>query len=221
MPSYLYGLILSRNAGRIPSAVRGVDDAPLRVVACDALAAIVSTMDAAPARENRDAVVRHDAGLRGVVRHAVTALASRFGQTFADDARLCAGLAAAPNHASLVAMLERFDGLCEMRIIMRDVGDPSAPARASVPPPEASPGRAYLERLREQLKPRPPLDFRAVAVDLIREERVERRGDVQTIAHLVRFEDEGKYRAGLSSHPAMEGATITGPHALYTFAERA
>jgi hypothetical protein len=106
-----------------------------------------------------------------------------------------------------------------MRIAMRDVIDPPAPAGASIAPLQSSPGRAYLEHIRGRLKPR--LDFRALAGDLIREERVERRGDVQTIAHLVRFEDEAKYRAELCALPAMEGATITGPHALYTFAERA
>jgi hypothetical protein len=216
VPSYLYGLILSRNAGRVPSAVRGIDDAPLRVVACDTLAAIVSTIAAAPSRENRDAVVHHDAGLGRVVRHAVTALASRFGQTFVDDDALRAGVAAAVDHNSLVATLERFDGHGEMRIIVRDVIDPPAPARSSIASPESSPGRAYLEHIRDQLKPR--LDFRALAGDLIREERVERRGEVQIISHLVRFEDEARYRAELCASPAMEGATITGPHALYTFA---
>ena len=48
---------------------------------------------------------------------------------------------------------------------------------------------------------------------------MERRDDVQTISHLVRFEDEATYRAELYTQPALEGATIMGPHALYAFAE--
>ena len=218
MASYLYGLILSRNAGRVPANLRGIDDAPLRVVVCDALAAIVSPVGAPPSRDNLDAIVRHDAGLGRVVRHAVTALSSRFGQTFADDDALCAELSASPNHGDHIATLERHDGRGEMRIMMLDVIDPPGQARASIEPP-ALPGRAYLESIREKLKPRSPLDFRALVGELVLDERVERRGSVQTISHLVRFEDEARYRAELYTQSALEGATITGPHALYSFAE--
>jgi hypothetical protein len=218
MVSYLYGLILSRNAERVPAHLRGIDDAPLRVVVCDALAAIVSTMDAAPSRENRGAVVGHDVGLGHVVRQGITAVPSRFGQTFADDASLCAELSATPNRDALIATLERHDGRGEMRIMMRGVIDPPAAARGSIEP-SASPGRAYLESVRETLKPRPPVDFRGLVGGLVLDERVERRGDVQTISHLVRFEDETRYRSELYSQAALEGATIMGPHALYSFAE--
>jgi hypothetical protein len=217
VPVYLYGLILNRNAGRVPSNVTGIGGAPVRLVRCDALAALVSTVVAAPARTDRDAVVAHDVAQMKVVRHAVTVLASRFGQTFADDDVLCRELSTATG-ARVTATLERCDGYGEMRVAMRDVSDPPPSLSASIAPPE-SPGRAYLESVRAKLKPRLPIDFRALLGDLALDERVERRGDVQTISHLVRFEDEAAYRAELYTQSALEGATIMGPHALYTFAD--
>lgn len=224
MPTYLYGLILSRNAARVPSTggIRGIDRQPIRAVACDALAAIVSTIEAAPSRQDHQAIVCHDVGLTGVVGHAITALASRFGQTFADDDALCTELASSPGRERHIATLERYDGYGEMRILMREAIEPAASARGSergpIPTAEA-PGRAYLDSLRDQRNPRPPLDFRAVVGDLILAERVERRGNVRTVSHLVPFNAEAKYRAELSGQPALVSAMITGPHALYTFAE--
>jgi hypothetical protein len=107
-----------------------------------------------------------------------------------------------------------------MRIIMRDPVEPPEPARAPVESP-ASPGRAYLESVREKLRPRLPLDVRALFGELVLDERVERSGDAQTVSHLVRFEDAARYRARLSAHAALREARVTGPHALYAFAEPA
>jgi hypothetical protein len=218
VPIYLYGLILSRNASRVPANVAGIDGSAVRAVQCDQLGAIVSTIDAVPSRENRDAIVRHDVALTKLARAAITALSSRFGQTFADDSTLCAELATFSSR--FLAVLERYDGYGEMRIHARDVIAPPEPMRASMEPPQP-PGRAYLESIREKTKPRPIVDFRALLGDLVLDERTERRTDIQTISHLVRFADEPRYRVALHTHPALEGATITGPHALHTFAEPA
>lgn len=219
MPTYLHGLILSRNAGRVPAGLRGIADAPLRAVVCDGLAAIVSAVAASPSVRDRDAIVRHDTALGRVVRHAITAVASRFGQTFSDEDALRAELAASRNRASITATLERWDGCGEMRIVMRDPVAPPVPARASAA--QASPGRAYLESVREKLRPRLPFDLRALLGALVLDERVERFGDAQTVSHLVRFEDETPYRALLSAQSALQEARVTGPHALYAFAEPA
>lgn len=218
MPTYLYGLILSRNADRAPLSDAGIDGTPVRVVRCDGVSAVVGSLGAPPSREDKYAVAAHDIALTKVVRHAVTVLSSRFGQMFADDHALCRELASSAMRERIVATLERLDGYGEMRIVMRDVIAPPSALRASVEPQD-SPGRAYLESLRRTLQPRRPIDFRATLGDLVLDERVERRKDVQTISHLVRFGDESKYRAELYSHPVLEGATILGPHALYTFAE--
>lgn len=216
MATYLYGLILSRNAGRVPANVTGIDRAPVRVVACADLAALVSTVDRSPPRQDVESIIRHDGAMTAVVHHGITVAASRFGQTFADDGSLCDELAASSKR--LRATLERYDGCGEMRIAMRDMMEPPASMRASVAPPEA-PGRAYLESLREKLTPRPAVDFREILGDLALDERIEPRKGGRTIAHLVRFDDEEKYRIALYTNPALEGATITGPHALHSFAE--
>ncbi len=215
MAIYLYGLILRRNAERVPPDVIGLDHAAVRTVACDDLCALVSTIASSPPRQNLDALAAHDRASWMVVRHAVTAAASRYGQTFTDERALCGDLAM--YRKALLATLERYDGYGEMRIIMRAVGEPRSVQAAIARPKD--PGRAYLESVRDTLKPRPSLDFRSILGDLFLDERVERRGDLQMIAHLVRFEDEATYRAAFYSHPAMENATITGPHALYSFAE--
>jgi hypothetical protein len=218
MPIYLYGLILSRNAAKVPADSGRPMSVALRAVGCDDLTGIVASVDAPPSREDRQAVMTHDKVLSRVARAGLTVLASRFGQTFADEDALCAELAAAPNRARLAAVLDRFEGHGEMRIVMRDGTASAAPARGSTDT-EESPGRAYLEALRDKVHPRPPVDFHAILGALIREERVERRGDTYSISHLVRFEDEPAYRAELYTHPALQGAAVTGPHALYAFAE--
>lgn len=215
MAIYLYGLILRRNAERVPSDVIGLDHAAVRTVACDDLCALVSTIASTPSRQNLEALAAHDRASWMVVRNAVTAAASRYGQTFADERVLCADLAM--YREGLLATLERYDGYGEMRIVMRVVNEPR-PVQAAIAK-QRDPGRAYLESVRDTLKPRPSLDFRSILGELFLEERVERRGDLQMIAHLVRFGDEATYRAAFYSHPALESATITGPHALYSFAE--
>lgn len=216
MPTYLYGLILGRNASRAPANAIGIDRAPVRIARCGDLAAIVSTLDAVPSRQNLDAIASHDRALSLVVRQGITAAATRFGQAFADDRALCAELAAFA--ARLTDMLDRYDGYGEMRVIMRDVlaptGSLSAPSAS-----RSSPGHAYLESVRDRIRPRPPVDFRALLGDLVLDERVERRNDVHTISHLVRFEDEAAYRAALAADSALREAKVVGPHALHDFAE--
>jgi hypothetical protein len=216
VPTYLYGLVLSRNAGRVPANVTGLDRAPVRVVVCDDLAALVSTVDQSPSRHDLASIAIHDRATSQVVRHATTVAASRFGQTFADDTALCAELSSSSQRVRTT--LERYDGYGEMRITMREAMESPTPVRAPTASPE-SPGRAYLQSLREKLNPRAPVDLRPILGDLVLDERVERRKDLQTIAHLVRFDDEARYRMVLRAHPALEGASIAGPHALYAFAE--
>ena len=217
MPTYLYGLVLSRNAARVPPNVAAIGRAPVRVVACGDLSAIASTLDDAPSPRDLESVAAHDRAMFTVVREGVTAVASRFGQLFASDTTLCDELAASSTR--LRAMLERYDGSAEMRVSVRDVVESHVTAPASITSSAVSPGRAYLESVRARLNERPPLTLRGHLGDLILDERAERRKDVQTLSHRIRFEDEGRYRAVLATHPALAGAAITGPHPLYTFAE--
>ena len=220
MPTYLYGLILSRNASRVPTDVSGIGHAPVRVVRCGDLAALVSIVDAPASRQSLAAIADHDRAAGMVARHGVTALASRFGQTFSDDAALCAELSSFSSR--LVSTLQRYDGYGEMRVLMRETSAPSPTGepRARVASTD-SPGRAYLESLRDAARPHAPTDFRTRFGELVLDERLDWRRDVLTISHLVRFQDEKEYRAAMHTHPALQNATVTGPHALYAFAEPA
>src|SRR5688500_12125934 len=210
-------MILSRNAERVPASVSGIDRAPVRLVACGDLAALVSTLKTPPSRKSIETIGQHDRATGMVVRGAITVAASRFGQMFPDDNALCGELATFAGR--VVETLERYDGYGEMRVSLRD-SMPGAGPQAWAPLSSGrSPGREYLESIREATMPRPPLDFRALLGELMREERVERRQDVYVISHLVRFADEEQYRIALYTHPSLLDAAITGPHALYAFAE--
>src|SRR5436853_125238 len=72
VPSYLYGLILDRNAHLIPAHIPGIDGSTLRVIHCGELAALVSTVDRVTSRPSIDQVRAHDHALQAAVHHGAT-----------------------------------------------------------------------------------------------------------------------------------------------------
>jgi hypothetical protein len=218
--TYLYGLILARNADRIawPIPVAGIDGCVVRVARCGEIGALASTVERAPGRGSLEGVRAHDATLRVVVRQGVTAAASRFGQVFDDDEDMCRKLADRADR--LTSMLEMADGCVEMRVLLPHAAED--PASAIAVPSGAGPGRAYLERLRgpsrEGLQ---HLALRNVLGQVVRDERVEMMAGkpVVVLSHLVRREDEIEYRAAVAELPALSDARVVGPLPLYAFAE--
>jgi hypothetical protein len=220
LATYLYGLVLARNARRVRGSA-GIGGAPVRVIHCAALGAIVSTVDVVPPRSSLDDVRVHDAVLRAVVEHGSTVAAVRFKQSFANDDEACRHVA--ERGERIARLLEDYDGCVEMRLLLPVSND--VPAEATEPPPESvGPGRAYLETLRAE--------FSARKVDLaladalgpaIRGERVEElpksRGVV--FAHLVERDALPAYRDAIAALPSLSGAKLVGPLALYSFAEPA
>lgn len=211
MRTYLYGLILSRNAHLVPAHIQGIGGARLGVLPCDALSALVSRVETARSND-LDALRAHDHAMQAVVHHGATAAAVRFGQTFADDAELRRHLGAGT--AGFAATLETLDGCVEMRLLMTLDAEPPAPAA------ETTPGRAYLESLRASNRVA-GLSLRGALGPVVRAERVEAlpRAEGVAFAHLIRRSDESAYREAVAAHPSLSDAKIVGPLALYAFAE--
>lgn len=110
-PVYVYGIV---RAGSAPPGRRGILGAAVATVDQGSVAALVSTVEDARVRAKRRDLLAHsdvlqDAHASGVV------LPLRFGTLLAsqDDLRT---QFLAPRHDDLLALLDRFDGLAEMRI---------------------------------------------------------------------------------------------------------
>ena len=211
MRTYLYGLILSRNAHLVPAHITGIRGSALTVMPCGDIAALVSAVDTAD-HKDLDALRAHDHAVQAVVHHGATTSAVRFGQTFGDSEELRRHLA--ERAAQIGETLQRLDGHVEMRLLMTI--PPGKPAETGA----QSPGRAYLESLRASNRVS-GLALRAALGPVVRAEQVEElpRASGVAFAHLIIREEETIYREAVSSHPSLGDATIVGPLALYSFAE--
>lgn len=210
MRTYLYGLILSRNAHLVPAHITGIRGAALAVMPCGDIAALVSAVEAAD-HKDLDALRAHDHAVQSVVHHGATASAVRFGQTFRDAEELRRHLA--ERAPQIGETLQRLDGHVEMRLLM--TLPPDQPTEQSA----LSPGRAYLESLRASNRVS-GLALRSALGPVVRAEHVEElpRASAVTFAHLILRGEESMYREAVASQPALTGAKIVGPLALYSFA---
>ena len=223
MASYLYGLILARNAERVPPGVAGLGGSTLRVAPCGPLGALVSTVPTVPARPGLDAIRAHDTALRQVVGAGVTAAASRFGQQFPEDAEVCAELGTVA--ARLTALLDEYDGCVEMRVLLAEAppdareGDSGATPGNSARGEDVGPGRAYLESIRAATStPLKGIALQPALGPVVMREHVEPLGQSGVaFSHLVRRDDEGDYRAAIRALPALAEARVIGPLPLYVF----
>jgi hypothetical protein len=221
VPSYLYGLILDRNAHLIPAHIPGIDGSTLRVIECGDLAALVSTVDRVQSRPSIDQVRAHDHALQAAVHHGATTVAVRFGQAFDSDSQLREDVFERGKPTK--AVLERCDGCVEMRLL---VALPDGEREATLPPANpASPGTSYLTNLgRENRASRDlanRLGLRAAIGPVVLAERVEAlpksRGAV--FSHLIKRGEESRYRAAIALHSPLSEVKVVGPLALYAFAE--
>jgi hypothetical protein len=216
--SYLYGLVLDRNAHLVPAHITGLASTVLRVVECQGLGALVSTLERAPARNLED-VRAHDHALQSVVHHGATAAAVRFGQTFASDDDVRTHVA--ERGERIARLLQDCDGCVEMRLLLALA--PEEPQTEPTAERELGPGRAYLEGLRGSNARLKGLGLHDAFGSVVRAERLEElpknRGVV--FSHLIRRTDEVEYRAAVSSFPSLAEARVVGPLAFYSFAEPA
>jgi hypothetical protein len=190
----------------------------VRVVTCNELAALVSTLDRRPERASLDDVRAHDRALQSIVHHGCTAAAVRFGQTFGSDDEMRRHLRERAER--LARLLEEYDGCVEMRLLLADVIELEEPV--APPDPATGPGRVYLDRLKGAASQQrlEKLALHAALGPVVRAERVEGLGNRSVVfSHLIRRADEADYRAAVAALPALSSAVIVGPLALYSFAE--
>ena len=211
MATYLYGLVLARNAPRVPPGTPGVRAARVRLLPCGPLSALVSTLPQSPDSVSLDDVRAHDAVLQAAVDAGVTVAAVRFRQIFADDDDACRHIKERSDHVSRV--LEENDGAVEMRLLL-PASVNSVSSVASSPPENVGRGRAYLEALRRQ----PPPPLRRLIPQVRGEASSSLRNGI-AIAHLVQRTDLEEYRARVATIPDLRDARIVGPLALYSFVE--
>ena len=247
MATYLYGLVLGRNARRVPAGIVGIDASEVRVVDARAeegdegefqLSALVSTLEQLPARASLDAGRAHDSVLQAVVDGGSTVVAVRFGQSFASDDEARRHVVERSERTTRV--LETYDGCVEMRLLLARTPETSKELRTAVEEPttlapsESSAkgkgeGRAYLEQLRAKLAGFEASDadvvqrlsLSAALGPVVRAERVEGlpRSRGVAFSHLIRREDEGAYRDSVAALPSLAEAVVVGPLALYSFTE--
>jgi len=212
--TYLYGLLLDRNAHLVPAHIAGVGGAALRVVACDKIGALVSTVTTPPRSASIDDVRAHDHALQSVVHHGATVASVRFGQLFADDDDLRRWVGRLD--ARVVRALESRDGCVEMRLVLALEPRPATGAQAHV-----GPGTAYLEQLRAPGDSVKGLALRAALGPVVLREHVDplAGGRGAAFSHLIRRQDEPAYREAVASQPSLAGGTVLGPLAFYSFAE--
>lgn len=226
MAIYLYGLVLGRSAHRVPAHITGVGGAPVRVLGCEGLCALVSTLERAPARgvgelrASLDDVRAHDHALQSVVHHGATAASVRFGQTFDSDEDVRRHVD--ERGARITRLLETHDDCVEMRVLLAMPDEQPATVKREE---DIGPGRAYLERLRaaDATERVSGLGLREALGPVVREERVEQLPTAHGVAfsHLIQRSHEAEYREALRGLPALAEARIVGPLAFYSFAEPA
>ena len=214
MTTWLYGLILPRNAPRVPDDLLGIGETPVRLLSCRGVTAIVGTV-AQPVRHTDVGAVRaHDRVLRNVAERSVTVAAVRFGQLFPTDTAACADLSTDGPH--MISTLERLDGLVEMRVLLPEHEAPISRSTAE----RLGPGRAYLESLRGH-HPVDGISLRGAMGPLVHEERVEKLEAAGSagvaFAHLIDARTVGRYRDAIAELPALAGAHVIGPLPLYSF----
>ena len=211
MHTLLYGLILARNAHRLPERMEGVRGVRVSTLDESGLTALVSDYDHSMAPDLK-ALRAHDAVTQSAVRAGATIVPTRFPQLFSSDAELRAALA---RHASEHrATLERLDGCVEMHLLLE------IEAQAAPKPSATTPGRAYLESLRDSGRVL-GLSLRAALGPVVKDETVSPlpRASGAVFCHLIQRDDEKAYRDAVATQPSLSEARIVGPLALYSFAE--
>ena len=230
--TYLYCVLTPADCA--PS-INGLAGAPVRMLrlADDTLEAWVATVDRTTLRVSGRALAElalvHNEVVSAALASGRTPLPARFGALFSDDASCVRALGArAPQ---LRAALTRVDGTVEMSLILSSsdhgVDERSAPLPARN---ESSAGRRYLELVRERNRRAEEAHAAAEAVfDQVRlavhamileEARGHAAHGLTSIAHLIRRDDETRYRDAVQclEIPNDVRVVVAGPRAPYSFA---
>jgi hypothetical protein len=212
MPTHLYCLVDARSDCAPPSEFPDV-----RALVVGNIAAWVATtshekIDRDARRAVRE-VLEHDRVIGRAVARGLSVVPATLADAYDSDDDVAADISARTDE--IVDSLGRANGAVEMTIII--AADTPAKRKAA---PSPSPGKAYLEALRD-LPMRlntlaNDLDARLGSLSLAQVRRVDR--DRVALSHLVRAVDVDSYCAAVRNENGDFRIVIDGPRAPYSFA---
>lgn len=211
---YIYALA-APPLGRI--AATGIAGERLRVVKRGSIGALVGEMPRAP-RATEKNLRTHDRIVRALADRTPAILPARYGTHVRDLDELAMILVSRQD--SLRRQLKAVSRRVQMTVRLAHV-----PTARRVTRNSAQTGSAYLrERAREAAAARDIPVFeplRAAVRRWVKEERVEQRGAVATVYHLVPRRSVASYRRALDGKARAIGTRllVSGPHPPYAFAD--
>lgn len=203
---------------RLPR-VHGMDDERLRLIGAGAVQAVAGSMRRLPP-VTPDAMRRYDRTVRELASSLPALLPARFGTGFDDPGELEFVLRSRAE--SFQRALRHVRGRAQMTVRIAGVAEthsPVAPAAVT----HGSGSRYLRARAEAAAHDRRVAGFESVkdAVERwVRDERVEKRGSVATVYHLVPRASADAYRARAERAAAAAGlqVIVTGPWPPYAFA---
>lgn len=211
--------------------MQGIGGGAVRVLPAGSLEAWVSTVPTPTPAATVESAREHDRVVSAALATGRTPIPARFGQVWASD-DACAS-AVTQRKGELEPLLRRVAGLVEMTVCTLLPGMPPAPAHRIDGATTASPGRAYLGRVRARLDRerhlRAALEALRARVSgalgpIARGEVAEIRGSDEALAlsvsYLVERGREVDFRRAVDqvSREAAARLVIAGPRAPYSFA---
>jgi gas vesicle protein GvpL/GvpF len=229
--------LAERASGRI--AIRGIAGEPLRAVRIGAIDAVIGRASRIP-KPTEHNLRKHGRIISALWRRTSALLPARFGTSVADVAEL--EVIVGTREKTLRRTLRSVRNRAQMTVRMlprsgtRDSGlgrmaNPSSVSGSRIPNPESripdpeSRGHSYLHaRVADAQRARDVPGFaplRRAVKTWVRAERVEKRGRVATIYHLVPRGSADRYRAALerAAGAASVRMLVSGPWPPYAFAE--
>jgi hypothetical protein len=197
-------------------SLAGLAGERLRAVEVGSIAAIVGEHSRTP-RPTRDNVRRYDQVIRALARRTPALLPARFGTEVRgfDELALVLGSRQGSLRRQLTAVRRR---------VQMTIRLPHSPVPRARPAGSPKTGSGYLRaRARDAAAARDIPPFQPVRTAVrrwVREERVEQRGGIATIYHLIPRGSVDAYRRALEVKAERLGVRlmVSGPHPAYAFA---
>ena len=208
----------SGRQGGPPKTLRSIGGERLRLVRRGPLAAVVSDrsrMSSSPAN-----LRRYDRVMRELAARFPAILPARFGPSVDEDELM---FILSSRRASLTRALAMVRGRVQMtiRVLPRGGAEDRAIAQPREERSGAMTGRDYLAGKARAARAVAGFEpVRAAAARWVRDERVERRGGVSSVYHLIPSSSAGAYRRAVEASAASAGLrlTVSGPWPPYAFA---
>jgi hypothetical protein len=195
------------------SRIRGIAGEPLRAVTVARVTAIVADVRRSP-RPTRDQARRFDAVMRRLAAVAPSLLPVRFGTVVGEEELAFILKSRGP---ALLAALRHVRNRVQMTTRVFDV-------ESHLPNPESRIPRSGAEYLRQRAARARVAELdplRGAVRRWVRDERVETRGRIVTLHHLVPRTSADAYRRALERAAGEQRRRVimSGPHPAYAFAE--